>query len=180
MFMNLDYMNATRKPTIDANYVYKVSDRHYPGVRALLDEIDEAEAERARAELAKQGAQEMMDLIDVEKQKRAEAASKNVLGDVTFEQAVKAKQHVVSLIKDVDDTYSSLEIEKVCDRVLTTKEGQALLKAQKLTRLTQIVNAKLKEQNSGTTSTKTTKSRNKSKVAPETMKSFLMGDSDKN
>lgn len=145
-YMNFDYLNAQGKPVVDAEFVWKTANRHYPGMLKLLDKVTTAEAEQARAELMKKANDELNQILEAARRKDAEAASAEALTDISLHQAIEIKQEVVERIRGVDTTYSESVIEKACDQVMLSPEGKALAATGSTTNLTQLVFKHLKTQ----------------------------------
>lgn len=54
MYMQIDYLRASKKPVIDGGYVAKVAKKHFPGMQRLLSEIEDPESEAKRIALIRE------------------------------------------------------------------------------------------------------------------------------
>ena len=74
MYMNIDYLRApaARKPIVDSEYVYKISEKHYAGMKNILEEtLSKEEIENLRAAAKKKAEDELDELIAKERNKAA-------------------------------------------------------------------------------------------------------------
>jgi len=171
-FMNIDYLNAQEKPDVDADFVKKTANRHYPGILKLLDRIDSVEAEQERAELIKRANVELEQAVEAARQKEAETASAEALTDISLDRAIEIKQEVVERIRSVDASRSEAVIEKACDQVLLSPEGKALAAAGETTKLTQLVFKHLKTRK---TSSGSQEKKKTATLSPTGIRSFIEG-----
>jgi len=171
-FMNIDYLNAQEKPDVDADFVKKTANRHYPGILKLLDRIDSVEAEQERAELIKRANVELEQAVEAARQKEAENASIEALADISLDRAIEIKQEVVERIRSVDAARSETVIEKACDQVLLSPEGKALAAAGETTKLTQLVFKHLKTRK---TSSGSKEKKKTAALSPTEIRSFIEG-----
>lgn len=146
MFMNIDYLNAGKKPTVDEAYIFKTAKRHYPSMLNLIGDMETSDSEQLRAEQTKAALNEIYDIIRAEQEKVAETTAADALGDGFLNQLIEIKQEIVRRIMDVDDSYNSGTIERVCDQVLSTDTGKQLASEKCTTKLAQLVNKRLKSQ----------------------------------
>ena len=170
IFMNLDYIRAKKKPLVDAEYIRRTAERHYPGMQEILKNLNAAGAEEARAMLAEKGNAEMLRIVDEEKSKAAENASLKALSN-DFSIVISMKQYAVSRIMEVDDTYNAQTIEHACDIFFATKKGKELLEKKEATKITQEVNKILR---SSAKSDSRPKAKKTTKLAPATIKSYII------
>ena len=124
MYMNIDYVRAQRKPKVNADYVQRTMERHYPGVMGLLSNLKDPKVEVERAKLAKQANDDMQQIAQEEKRKAAEKAALNANKAPDAERIVELKQFVVSRIMEIDDRFNASTIENMVDKVLVSKEGK--------------------------------------------------------
>lgn len=99
MYMNIDYVLAKRKPEVNADYVYRTAEKHYPGIQQILKNMEAAEAEHERARLAAEANQDMANIANEEKQKATEAAAMEVIADPGADRIVALKELVTSKIR---------------------------------------------------------------------------------
>lgn len=144
MYMQIDYIKTKKKPVINADYVRKTADKHYPGVQLILQHMKDPKAEEQRAALAKDAEKAMADLLQDEKTKASVEAVKASNADADTEKITSLKENIVSSILMVSSDYTKESIEQAYNRTVATKTGmEALSDEQKLTRL---VFSKLKQQ----------------------------------
>lgn len=124
MYMNIDYVRAQRKPKVNADYVQRTMERHYPGMMDLLSDLKDPKVEAERAKLAKQANDDMQQIAQEEKRKAAEKAALNANKTPDAERIVELKQFVVSRIMEIDDRFNASTIENMVDKVLVSKEGK--------------------------------------------------------
>ena len=173
IFMNLDYIRAKKKPTVDEHYVEKTYLKHYPGMAELIQELFDNEVEERRMEIVNHANREMMEIVSEETSKAAEQATMSALQNDNLNMMIEAKQYAVGRIMEVNDTVSATVIEKTCDRFLKTQEGQKLLAHKEFTKIAQQVNKRL----SASESKKENASKKKSaKLDSKTIKSYLLND----
>ena len=124
MYMNIDYVRAERKPKINADYVRRTIERHYPGMMELLTDLKNPKTEAQRAKAVKEANDEMQRIAQEEKRKAAEKAVLEANKDPDAEQIVELKEFVVSRIMELDDRFKASTIENMVDKVLGSKEGK--------------------------------------------------------
>lgn len=70
MYMQIDYIRKKKsKPQINGDYVRKTMEKHYPGLKELLNDIDNPYLHKERNEIITKAMKEMDAIIDQEKQK---------------------------------------------------------------------------------------------------------------
>ena len=173
MYMNIDYVRAERKPKINADYVRRTIERHYPGMMELLSDLKNPKTEAQRAKAVKEANDEMQRIAQEEKQKAAEKAAMKANKDPDAEQIVELKEFVVSRIMEIDDRFNASTIENMVDKVLGTKGGKE--KANDSIAFMRLVYKKLS--NAGKTD-KRKQAGSKKKLAPSTVLSFLNDEED--
>lgn len=72
MYMNIDYVRASErnKPEVNADYVYRTSERHFPGIRAILDRKIRT-FDKERMEINSKAYDELREIIDEERSRKA-------------------------------------------------------------------------------------------------------------
>ena len=124
MYMNIDYVRAERKPKVNAAYVRRTVERHYPGMMELLTDLKNPKTEAQRAKSVKAANDEMQRIAQEEKRKAAEKAAMEANQAPDAEQIVELKEFVVSRIMELDERYNPSTIENMVDKVLGSKEGK--------------------------------------------------------
>ena len=124
MYMNIDYVRAERKPKINADYVRRTIERHYPGMMELLSDLKNPKTEAQRAKAVKEANDEMQRIAQEEKRKAAEKATMEANQAPDADQIVELKEFVVSRIMELDERYNPSTIENMVDKVLGSKEGK--------------------------------------------------------
>jgi len=144
MYMQLDYIKPRNKPVIDADYVRKTAERHYPGVQIILQHIKDPKAEEQRAELAMHAEKAMETMLQDEKTKASIEAVKAQNDSADMEKVASMKSNVVSTILMVTSDYTKDSVEQAFNKVVSTKTGQDALSDEK--QLTQLVFKRLASQ----------------------------------
>lgn len=124
MYMQIDYIRRTRKPLINADYVYATAEKHYPGIQKILQQISDPQYEAKRAEMAKAANQAVDDLVKSEQVKASSDTvhQLNQSGDAT--RLAQLKANVVTAILSITDDYTQDSIEQTFNRVIGTKAGK--------------------------------------------------------
>jgi hypothetical protein len=139
IYMNVDYVRKKKKPVVNAAYVRETSDKHFPGVKAILEDMTKFENERQRAEIAENANKELDDTINEERQKAAEEEALNSLAENEGDRIGNLKKNIAQNILNVTDRYSLEKISDEIDKVLVSDEGRPLVLSgdeRGLTRLT--------------------------------------------
>lgn len=128
MYMNIDYIRAPNgsKPIVNKDYVYAVSEKHYAGMRAILENaLKKEEIERIRIAVKKKADEELDELIAEEK---SNAALNETVSRMQNDSGVvdEMKKEVVRNILscgmfDESSIYSNINI------VMTSEEGKKLV-----------------------------------------------------
>ena len=124
MYMNIDYVRAERKPKVNAAYVRRTVERHYPGMMKLLADLKDPRTEAQRATEVKDANDEMQRLLQEERRKAAEKAVLEANQAPDVGRIVELKEFVVSRIMELDERYNPSTIENMVDKVLGSKEGK--------------------------------------------------------
>lgn len=70
MYMNIDYVNASSKPIVDAEYVKKTAEKHYPGIQSVLADMANPLNDKKRADIVRTANMEMDRAMDKANQER--------------------------------------------------------------------------------------------------------------
>lgn len=144
MYMQIDYIRARRKPAVNADYVRKTAEKHYPGVQKILQQIEDPANERKRAELAKEAQSSMEQMLQSSKTQAAINAIKAMDSTPETADITAMKSNVTNSILKVTSSYTQESIEQVFGKVISSKAGKAVLSDEMA--LTQMVFAKLMKQ----------------------------------
>ena len=128
MYMNIDYIRAPKgnKPIVNREYVYTVSDKHYAGIRALLEaNLKKEEIEKKRAEAKKKADEELDALIAEERSNAALHATVNRLQNST-EDIEELKAEVARNILNCG-MFDESSINNNIGIVFNTDEGKQLV-----------------------------------------------------
>lgn len=174
MYMNIDYVLASRKPEVNAKYIKATAERHYPGIMELLKDISNPANEAMRAMLAKEANRQIIEIANAEKAKAAEKLAMKAFADPTADRIVYLKQFVVQRVLEMEDAYTAATIENVVDKVLSTPAGRECIDNE--IAVLKLVSKKLKAL--GKTDKRKQAGSKKTKITPDTMKSYLEDDSD--
>lgn len=170
MYMNIDYVRAERKPKINADYVRRTIERHYPGMMELLSDLKNPKTEAQRAKAVKEANDEMQRIAQEEKRKAAEKATMEANQAPDADQIVELKEFVVSRIMELDERYNPSTIENMVDKVLGSKEGKE--KAGDNIAFMRLVYKRLQD----TGKTDKRRASKKKKLSPAQIVSFLEDD----
>ena len=170
MYMNIDYVRAERKPKINADYVRRTIERHYPGMMELLSDLKNPKTEAQRAKAVKEANDEMQRIAQEEKRKAAEKATMEADQAPDADQIVELKEFVVSRIMELDERYNPSTIENMVDKVLGSKEGKE--KAGDNIAFMRLVYKRLQD----TGKTDMRRASKKKKLSPAQIVSFLEDD----
>lgn len=170
MYKNIDYVRAERKPKINADYVRRTIERHYPGMMELLSDLKNPKTEAQRAKAVKEANDEMQRIAQEEKRKAAEKATMEADQAPDAAQIVELKEFVVSRIMELDERYNPSTIENMVDKVLGSKEGKE--KAGDNIAFMRLVYKRLQD----TGKTDKRRASKKKKLSPAQIVSFLEDD----
>ena len=170
MYMNIDYVRAERKPKVNAEYVRRTIERHYPKMMELLSDLNDSKAEAERVKMVRQANEDMQRIVQEEKRKAAEKAAMAANQAPDAERIVELKEFVVSRIMDIEERYNASTIELMVDRVLKSKEGKE--KAGDNIAFMRLVYRKLRD----TGKTDRRKPPKQKKASPDTILSLLDDD----
>ena len=129
---------------INADYVRKTAERHYPGVQLILQHMKDPKAEEQRAELAMHAEKAMETMLQDEKTKASIDAVKAQNDSADMNKVASMKSNVVSTILMVTSDYTKDSVEQAFNKVVSTKTGQEALSDEK--QLTQLVFKRLASQ----------------------------------
>ncbi len=76
IYMQIDYVLGKKKPKIDADYVKKTAEKHYPGMMRLVNRLEDPVAEKQRIELLAKGNMDLFQILADEKKKQDSQAEK--------------------------------------------------------------------------------------------------------
>lgn len=125
MFMQLDYVRAKKKPTVDAQYVINIANKHYPGIIPLLNSLQDPVKQKMRVKIMRNADQEIVNILkDAAKEQEAQAAA---LMDTGNAEQTKTQSHTImeiaESIQNVSDAYSTESIFAVAAKVLSKKKN---------------------------------------------------------
>lgn len=125
IFMQMDYLKAKIKPTINADYVAKTVQKHYPGLQQLLLNLEDPVSEVRRAQLIKDGNVEMANLLMEVSQRQAQQAEAiiNEQNMPSTQNNKKALMDIVESIMDVTDEYDMNTIMAVAAKEIGLKSN---------------------------------------------------------
>ncbi len=107
IFMQIDYIVAKRKPKIDADYVKRTAEKHYPGMMRLVNRLEDPVAEKRRIELLAKGNTDLQRIIAEEKEKQASQVEK--LMKISEQDETKSRKMMLAKITqdimDITDDY---------------------------------------------------------------------------
>lgn len=131
-FMVIDYYNAKNRPAVNAEYVRKKAEKHFPGIVKILTDIKNPLNDRKRMELVRQSTLAIEEMQKEEERKKYEQSLVGGGLDDALDRSNLISE-VCERIKFMTDAYNHLTIEKEAESVLNTKAGKTM-NAQELTR----------------------------------------------
>ena len=151
IFMQLEYIQASKKPTVNADYVKKVAEKHYPGMMRLMNRLEDPVAEKKRIELLTQGNADIAKMITASQEKQKKEAEQLMMFNATPQ--VQDKQTLLKCITrdimNVTDEYDMQTIMSFANKELSLKSNQnadeRTLKKKVLKRLQNSTTSKPKE-----------------------------------
>lgn len=118
MYMTIDYLRASNKPGVNADYVKKTAEKHYPGIQMVLADMKNPLNDLKRADMVRSANQEMAAVIDAARQEKFKQEIISGIDSASDEQA--KLDAVVNAITTVTDKYNVKTIEKETLSVLKT------------------------------------------------------------
>lgn len=111
---------------IDAQYVHKTVEKHYPGLKELLDNLDNPYEEKERTNIIKMAANEMESLIEEERQRNAAMELEAYISSKEQENKQRIKDNVVQSVQMLTSDYTTDTIMKTCEKVMNLKSSKGL------------------------------------------------------
>lgn len=123
IFMQLDYLKAEKKPVINAKFIKKVTDKHYPGLQQLLLDLDDPVAESRRAQMVKDGNKEIAAIL-FEASKKQEQQAEEIMrmeNTDTTQDNKKRLMEIVSAIMEITDEYDMTSVMTAATKEMNLK-----------------------------------------------------------
>lgn len=124
VFMQIDCVNMEKEPVIDANFIDKVVDKHYPGMQILLGNLEDPLSEIKRAELVKEGNSRIEELLDAERQKMNAAEVIKYMNDKENQKRQEIRTQLITELIDYFDDKNMDEITDAVDREMKLKSNK--------------------------------------------------------
>lgn len=123
MFMQIDYLKSNNKPEIDREFILKVVNRHYPGIRKILNNLDKNpfESDKTRAEITKKANSEMISIF-----RNTQDEYKESVLNSNSRTSEDLCRRVVHNVQNIFDEYSSSDIINAYNKVLNIKDNKNL------------------------------------------------------
>ena len=119
IYMNIDYLNKKKKPEINSTYIYAVTNKHFAGLRDVLENLDSDFNNELMQEINDNAKLELDKIEDEAKQlKEAE----KILNNNSSEEKVQIK-NVVANITAIYDEYTPTQIEDAFKKVIRKKSS---------------------------------------------------------
>lgn len=173
MFMNMDYIQAGKKPIVNADYVYKTNKKHYPSMMEIIQNMYTSEAEEQRVKLLKQADEELFQLVNEEKEKEAMDAARSTMENTDINDRVRLMRVVIDRICSVSTEYDDITIERAFCAVIKTDEAKKSMDND--TKITQMVLEKLARK-SQSPKKKSKKTESEKKLDSLQIRSFLLAE----
>jgi hypothetical protein len=162
MFMQLDYIEKKKKPEINKAFIDEVAEKHYPGIRDILENID-AESEEERRNIKKKAEEELSSIVDNQNQREFAALIEEKMGSMDVLDRKHLLKNVIHNIQMVEKSYNIDTIQAVFEKVMNVKANIDKDEAD----ITSKVWKKLKD------GPKDIRPQRKNKVSHQDMKMFL-------
>lgn len=124
-FMVIDYYNAKNYPEVNAEYVRKKAEKHFPGIVKILTDMKNPLNDKKRMELVRQSTLALEEMQKEEERKKYEQSLVGGGLDDAMDRSNLISQ-VCEAIAYMTDDYNRLTIEKETESVLNTKAGKAM------------------------------------------------------
>ena len=119
--MNYEYLDKKTKPEINAEYVYTVAKKYYPGIQAVLADLEITENERKFVEIRECAAMKVNKMIDAAQQ---DAVMESAIKDSKSDAMISVQlQNVVANITNIYDEYTTNQIEEAFYKVIKKKSS---------------------------------------------------------
>lgn len=129
-FMVIDYYEKKNNPPkVDAAYVKKIANKHFPGLEDLIADIHNPLNDAKRHELMVSGC----DMIENMKQEVAQKTFANAISDSDIDSTLtkaRIKDSVCRSITNMTNKYNETTVCKMIDSVLNTKTGSEMNELQ--------------------------------------------------
>ena len=121
--MHYDYLSKKKKPTVDANYVRIVAHKFYPGIQAVLANLESTKNTIELHNIREQAESKIEALLDTVKQEKE--MQKIITTDTSMERIQLS--NVVSIIRILYDEYSDAQIETAYNKIIrrTSARGKS-------------------------------------------------------
>lgn len=114
--MHYDYLERKNRPTINAEYVYDIAKRYFPGIQNVLADLESVESARKLMDIRQDAEVRVAAIIDSAKQEKE--ADDLLKGQNEANKKMLLLKNVVSNITALYDEYSIPEIETVFNSVI--------------------------------------------------------------
>jgi hypothetical protein len=114
--MHYDYLERKKRPTIDAEYVYDIANRYYPGIQNVLADLESTEAARKLMDIRQDAEVRVASMIDSAKQEKE--ADDLINGQNEANKKMLLLKNVISNITALYDEYTISDIEKAFNFVI--------------------------------------------------------------
>lgn len=122
--MHYDYLERKKRPAIDAQYVYDIAQRYYPGIQNVLADLESVEAARQLMDIRHDAEVRVAAIIDsAQQEKEAEDLLKTQTQSTNKMLMLK---NIVANITALYDEYSLPDIEKAFNAVMKKAKGEPL------------------------------------------------------
>lgn len=114
--MHYDYLERKKRPTIDAEYVYDIANRYYPGIQNVLADLESTEAARKLMDIRQDAEVRVASMIDSAKQEKE--ADDLINGQNEANKKMLLLKNVISNITALYDEYTISDIETAFNFVM--------------------------------------------------------------
>lgn len=119
IYMNIDYLSRKKKPEINSKYIYAVTNKHFAGLRDVLENLDSDFSDYLMQEINDNAKLELDKIEDEAKQLKE---TDKILNNNSREEKVQIK-NVVANITAIYDEYTPTQIEDAFKKVIRKKSS---------------------------------------------------------
>lgn len=120
--MHYEYLKKTKRPDINADFIYKVAKKYYPGIQDVLAKLESTNVTRELSDIRNSANEKIEELLDIARQKEE---MEMLMSDTSLQKESILLSNVVANIKNIYDEFSDKQIEKVFNRIISKKANES-------------------------------------------------------
>ena len=127
IYMQIDYIRKKKsKPEINAEYVHKTVDKHYPGLKELLNDLNNPYMQKQRSEILKNAEREIDAKIDEERQKASALEIETFMSSEEQKNNQRVKDNILRSIQMITDDFNTDTIISTIEKVMNLATSKGL------------------------------------------------------